>query len=162
MGRHLNPRYGQVILVSGYPDLTAVNWPQHGCAATTLARKCDISLWFPCGADEGPGRADVNSRVNQNFSDRSEQTNFLTYLGAPQQILWSDIKHSQQNFDSLRVGSLVWVWEKFWRQNVSSHDDGSTAKILRDFFYWYHARSSGPEEACSRTWLRWTWRSPGT
>ena len=25
MGRHLSPRYGQVILVSGYPVLTAVN-----------------------------------------------------------------------------------------------------------------------------------------
>ena len=24
MGRHLSPRYGQVILVSGYPVLTAV------------------------------------------------------------------------------------------------------------------------------------------
>ena len=28
MGRHLSPRYGQVILVSGYPVLTAVNWSQ--------------------------------------------------------------------------------------------------------------------------------------
>ena len=26
------------------------------------------------------------------------------------------------------------VWEKFWRQNASSQDGGSTAKILRDFF----------------------------
>ena len=32
MGRHLSPRYGQVILVSGYPVLTAVNWSQHWCA----------------------------------------------------------------------------------------------------------------------------------
>ena len=32
MGRHLSPRYGQVILVSGYPVLTAVNWLQHLCA----------------------------------------------------------------------------------------------------------------------------------
>ena len=31
MGRHLSPRYGQVILVSGYPVLTAVNWSQHWC-----------------------------------------------------------------------------------------------------------------------------------
>ena len=42
---------------------------QYQVAAPTLARKCDISHWLPCGADEGPGRADVKSRVNQNFSD---------------------------------------------------------------------------------------------
>ena len=31
MGRHLSARYGQVILVSGYPILTAVNWSKHWC-----------------------------------------------------------------------------------------------------------------------------------
>ena len=31
MGQHLSPRYSQVILVSGYPVLTAVNWSQHWC-----------------------------------------------------------------------------------------------------------------------------------
>ena len=31
MGRHLSPRYAQVILVSGYLVLTAVNWSQHWC-----------------------------------------------------------------------------------------------------------------------------------
>ena len=36
MGRHLSPRYGQVILVSGYPVLTAVNWSQHWCAISFL------------------------------------------------------------------------------------------------------------------------------
>ena len=63
MGRHLSPRYGQVILLIGYPVLTAVNWSQHWCArcvqyqsscAPKLARKCEIEHWFPCGAD---GRA---------------------------------------------------------------------------------------------------------
>ena len=29
MGQHLSPRYSQVILVNGYPVLTAVNWSQH-------------------------------------------------------------------------------------------------------------------------------------
>ena len=43
---------------------------QYQVAALILARKCDISHWLPCGADEGLGRADVKSRVNQNFSDR--------------------------------------------------------------------------------------------
>ena len=31
MARQLSPRYGQVILVSGYPVLTAVNWSKHRC-----------------------------------------------------------------------------------------------------------------------------------
>ena len=32
MARHLSPQYCQVILVSGYLVLTAVNWSQHWCA----------------------------------------------------------------------------------------------------------------------------------
>ena len=64
MGRHLSPRYGQVILVSGYPVLTAVNWSQHWCAicvqyqsscAPKLATKCEIEHWLPCGADGRTG-----------------------------------------------------------------------------------------------------------
>ena len=31
MGRYMSPRYDQVILVSGYPVLTAVNCSQHWC-----------------------------------------------------------------------------------------------------------------------------------
>jgi len=56
MGSLLSPQYGQVILVNGYPVLTAVNWSQHGCAisgctwAPKLAR-CQIKHWFPCGAE---------------------------------------------------------------------------------------------------------------
>ena len=57
MSGHLSPRYGQVILVSGYPVLTAVNdynidvrlvfsW------APKLARECESKHWFPCGAEE--------------------------------------------------------------------------------------------------------------
>ena len=70
MGLHLSPRYGQVILVSGYPVLTTVNWSQHWCTicvqyqsscATKLARKCEIEHWFSCGADgrAGCGRCTV-------------------------------------------------------------------------------------------------------
>ena len=77
MGRHLSPRYGQVILVSGYSVLTAVNWSQHWCAIYV----CNISLpvlpkwlesgrikqWFPRDAD---GRAGgVRSRDYQIFWD---------------------------------------------------------------------------------------------
>ena len=51
MGRHLSLRYTQVILVSRYPVLTAVNWLQHWCpicvhyqfsCALKLARKYEI------------------------------------------------------------------------------------------------------------------------
>ena len=48
MGQYLSLRYGQVILVTTYPVLTAVNLSQHGCAisgciwAPKLARKCEM------------------------------------------------------------------------------------------------------------------------
>ena len=54
MGPHLSQRYGQVILVSGYPVLTAVNWWKHWCPtcvhyqfsyAPKLARKYEIERW---------------------------------------------------------------------------------------------------------------------
>ena len=49
MGQHLSPRYGQMILVSGYIDVHFVfSW------APKLARKCDSNHWFPCGADGRP------------------------------------------------------------------------------------------------------------
>ena len=60
MGRHLSPRYGQVILVSRYPVLTAVNWSQHWCTmcvqyqsscASKLARVTLVALW--CGRTGG-------------------------------------------------------------------------------------------------------------
>ena len=48
MGQHLSLRYGQVILVTGYSVLTAVNLSQHECAmsgctwAPKLARKYEM------------------------------------------------------------------------------------------------------------------------
>ena len=54
MGPHLCPRYGQVILVSGYLVLTAVNWSQHWCPICVsvflcsdpkLAEKYEIEHW---------------------------------------------------------------------------------------------------------------------
>ena len=62
MGRHLSPRYGQVILVSGYPVLTAVNWSKHWCpicvhyqfsCAPKLARKYEIKHWLPVVRKDG-------------------------------------------------------------------------------------------------------------
>ena len=55
IGRHPSLRYRQVILVSGYPVLTAVSWSQHWCpicvhyqfsCAPTLARKYEIEYWL--------------------------------------------------------------------------------------------------------------------
>ena len=59
MGEHLSPRYGQVILVSGCPLLTAVNWSQHWCA-----------VWRSYG------------HVITKFSRMGRLPHFLTY-GAP-------------------------------------------------------------------------------
>ena len=95
MSRHLSPRYGQVILVSGYPVLTAVNWSQHWCAicvqyqsscAPKLARKCEIGHWLPCGAggrtvSRAGGRA-VYGHLMTKFSRMGSLLHFLTH-GAP-------------------------------------------------------------------------------
>ena len=62
MGQHLSPRYGQVILVSGYPASTAVNWSQRWCpkcvhyqfsCAPKLARKYEIKHWCPVVRTDG-------------------------------------------------------------------------------------------------------------
>ena len=62
MGQHLSPRYGQVILVSGYPVSTAVNWSQRWCpkcvhyqfsCAPKLARKYEIEHWCPVVRTDG-------------------------------------------------------------------------------------------------------------
>ena len=48
MHQYLSLQYGQVILVTEYPILTAVNLSQHGCAlwgctwAPKLATKCEM------------------------------------------------------------------------------------------------------------------------
>ena len=91
MGRHLSPRYGQVILVSGYPVLTAVNWSQHWCAICVqyqsscvpkLARKCEIEHWLACGADgRSLGRPrgwSVYGHGLTKFSRMGSLLNFLT------------------------------------------------------------------------------------
>ena len=51
MGQHLSLQYGQVILITGYPILTAFNLSQHECAisgctcAPKLVRKCEMDGW---------------------------------------------------------------------------------------------------------------------
>ena len=62
IGQYLSQRYGQVILVSGYPVLTAVNWSKHWCAicvqyqsscASRLARKCETEHCSPVVRTDG-------------------------------------------------------------------------------------------------------------
>ena len=71
-GRHPSPQYGQVILVSEYPVLTAVNWSQYFCAifvqyqfffSPKLARKCGIEHWFPCGSEGRAGERCMVTRL---------------------------------------------------------------------------------------------------
>ena len=78
MSRHLSPRYGQVILVSGYPVLTAVNWSQHWCAmcvqyqsscAPKLARKYELNIGCPVVQTDGRAAGGVRSCDYQIFWD---------------------------------------------------------------------------------------------
>ena len=55
---------------------------KHRLQAAILARKCDISHWFPCGTDRRTGgQTDVRSRSYQ-FLWTHRETNFLSH-GAP-------------------------------------------------------------------------------
>ena len=73
MGRHLSPRYGQVILVSGYLVLTAVklittisflrSW------ASKVVRKCEKNIGFPVVRTDGRRAVGVRSRDYQIFWD---------------------------------------------------------------------------------------------
>ena len=47
-------------------NMDVYNQVKHRLQAPTLARKCDISNWFPRGED---GRTGEGSRDYQNFSD---------------------------------------------------------------------------------------------
>ena len=97
MGRYFSLRYSQVILVSGYRNLTAVNWSQHGCAISG----CRLpNFGFPVVRTDGPTpvgligspsphperkyvRA-VHADVTTKFSRTDSLSNFLSY-GAPLQ-----------------------------------------------------------------------------
>ena len=89
MSRHLSQRYGQVILVSGYPVLTAVNWTHCWCAicvqyqsscAPKPARKCGLNIGWPVVRTDGQRAGGVRSRDYQMFLG---WVDFLTH-GAPQ------------------------------------------------------------------------------
>ena len=79
MGRHLSLRYGQVILVSGYPFLQLsidhnIDVQSVFYWAPKLARKCETKHWFPCGAD---GRS--YGHVITKFSRMGRLPHFLSY-----------------------------------------------------------------------------------
>ena len=58
MSRHLSLRYGNVILVSGYPVLTAINWPQHegaisGCRLPYKLESVKFNIGCPVVRTDG-------------------------------------------------------------------------------------------------------------
>ena len=120
MSRHLSPRYGQVILVSGYTVLAVVNWSQHWCTrcvqyqfscATKLARKCEIEHWFSCGAD---GRAGCERCTVTWLPNFLGWVDLLTH-GAPQArfVRQSSAKKVLKRYRMVRCQVLVIVIEHF-------------------------------------------------
>ena len=114
MGRQLSPRYGQVILVSRYPVLPAVNWSQHWCAmcvqyqfsrAPKLARKCEIEHWCACGADGRSGYGHVITK----FSWMGRLRHFISY-GVP------------STRASRARGASLKITEKIIRENAFKHE----------------------------------------
>ena len=59
MSRHLSPRYDQVILISGYPVLTAVNWSEHWCTmcvqyqSSCAPKLAKVNTGFPVVRTDG-------------------------------------------------------------------------------------------------------------
>ena len=119
MGRHLSPRYGQVILVRGYPVLTAVNWSQYWCpicvhyqfsCALKLARKHEIEHWS-------------RSIKTINWSADSFQINHVTSMSwhmtsvseTISRVLTHDIGQWLSYFDSCQLNI-------FWMSNIKDVD----------------------------------------
>ena len=135
MGQHLSPRYGQVILVSGYPALTAVNWSKHWCTicvqyqsscANKLARKCEIEHWFSCAAD---GRAGCGRCTVTWFPNFLGWVDLLTH-GAPQAR--SARQSSAINDKQLRTSyAKSWVSLTERWQNVVIGGGSSTMSMWR-------------------------------
>ena len=67
MGQYLSPQYGQVILATRYPVLTAVSLSQHECAISGCTWAPKLHVARKCEMD---GRAvGVSSCDDQIFSD---------------------------------------------------------------------------------------------
>ena len=101
MGRHLSPRYGQVILVSGCPVLTAVNWSKHWCVhyqfscAPKLARKYEIEH---CS----------RSCKTINWSADSFQVNHVTSMSWHMSPRYWDTGQWLSCFDSCQL-TILWM-----------------------------------------------------
>ena len=102
MSRHLSLRYGNVILVSGYPVLTAINWPQHECAITGCRLPYQLeSVKFNIGCPvvRTDGRSDGRAydQVTTKFSQLWGSARAREAL-----LLWS-IESSQIGYPLTRV-----------------------------------------------------------
>ena len=85
MSWHMSPRYGHGILVSGYPVLTAVNWPYYECPIQKMSTCQDtpeIPLppfdSLPCPDSSALGKILSHNRISSFFSTpRCRQTHDL-------------------------------------------------------------------------------------
>ena len=96
MGQHLSPRYGQVILVSGYPVLTAVNWSQHWCLIC-------VNYQFSCIESR---RLNIHRDVVKQLTGQQTASKYIT---SPR---WVDIwAHNM----------VMWYWSVailFWHLSI--------------------------------------------
>ena len=90
MGRHLNPRYGQVILVSGYLVLTAVNWSKHWCP------KC-VHYQFSC--------APIPNWLE------SMRLNIVRDLGKQLTIVSGHHPNKSRHLNDLTHEPAIWSWD---------------------------------------------------
>ena len=135
MGEHLSPRYGQVILVSGYPVSTAVNCSQRWCpkcvhyqfsCAPELAIKYGIEHWCPVVRTDG--RCTVTW-----LPDFLGWVDLLSYAapstrarGAP---LWKGWTKSTQLFSNLFVVNHTFCL--FFLFLTSANGKGASADSMR-------------------------------
>ena len=122
MGCHLSSRYGQVILVSKYPVLTAVNWSQHGCAISIrlhLGSQSSKKVWDITLVSLWSGRAVVR------------WDGWCTVTWLPKFLVWIDFVTHGAQLRSLRALESSAVkkvpsafhfenWEKF-ENSIKKH-----------------------------------------
>ena len=91
------------------------------CSKLTLARKCNISHWFPYGTDRrasgrAGGRVDVRSRDYQNFLD-GLVTNRSRVLSALQTRRKTNQMNSK-NFPGELSSEIHWFFDSFGQQKL--------------------------------------------
>ena len=96
MGRHLSPRYGQAILVSGYLVLTAVNWSKHWCPIC-------VQYQFSCKLESM--RLNIYCSRFSKTINKSRHLNELTH----EHTIWSwDTGQWLTCFDSCQL-TILWM-----------------------------------------------------